>query len=138
MLKKIIAILLISCAIHFNMNAQERATPNPEIRKLKIEFVTDKMSLTQAQSNEFIPLYERYSDELLYQSRAKKALDKKTGDPNVVNERQAIEEKIVSIKGKYKNEFLKIISTQQLAAMYKAESDFRTEVLEQWKQRQGK
>jgi len=135
MQRRLLSILCLTLLLNFSLLAQDRATPDPQIRKLKIEFVTDKMSLTQTQLQNFIPLYNRYSDELLFQRRALKELDKSTNSQYAVEQRQKVEQKIVEIKGRYKNDFLKIISAQQLAAMYKAENEFKTAVLEQYKKR---
>jgi hypothetical protein len=132
---KFFPILFLTTFLTLALFGQDRAAPDPQIRKLKIEFVTDKMSLTQTQLQSFLPVYNKYSDELLFQKKALKELDKNTNSQYVVDQRQKLEQKIVEIKGRYKNDFLKIISAQQLAAMYKAENEFKTAVLEQYKKR---
>jgi hypothetical protein len=132
---KVFSFLLFVFSLGFTLHGQERATPDPEIRKLKIEFVTNQMSLSQAQMQHFLPLFNRYLDELLYQRKAIKALDKNNNSQYVIEQRQKIEEKMVEIKGRYKNDFLKIISAQQLAAMYKGEGEFKAYLLEHLKNR---
>ncbi len=131
----ILLTLLLATGIF--AQAQERATPNPQIRKLKIEYVTGQMSLTQQQLQKFIPLYNRYSDELLVHRRAIKALEKNPSSTYQVEERQKLEQKMVEIKGRYKDDFLKVITAQQLAAMYKAEGEFKNILLDHLK-KQGK
>lgn len=133
MLKKIISLLLLMVTLSFALQAQDRAKPNPQIRKLKIEYVTSQMSLTQNQLQKFLPLYNRYSDELLVHRRAIKALDKNANSSYTVQERQKLEEKMVDIKGRYKDDFLKIITAQQLAALYKAEGEFKNILLDHLK-----
>jgi hypothetical protein len=137
MFNKIISFLLIVLSFNLTALAQDRAKPDPQIRKLKIEFVTSEMSLTQSQLQKFLPLYNRYSDELLVHRRAIKALEKNANSSYTVQERQKLEEKMVEIKGRYKDDFLKIITAQQLAAMYKAEGEFRKILLDHLK-KQGK
>lgn len=129
MFNKIISVLLLMVTLSFALQAQDRAKPDPQIRKLKIEYVTSQMSLTQTQLQKFLPLYNRYSDELLVHRRAIKALEKNANSNYTVEERQKLEEKMVDIKGRYKDDFLKIITAQQLAAMYKAESEFKNILL---------
>ncbi len=120
MLKKITTgTLLLITLLLTTVQAQDRATPDPKIRALKVEFVTGKMSLTQQQTQKFLPLYHRYSDELLFVKRKIKGLKNNANSKYQVEERQKLEEKMVEIKGKYKNDFLKIITAQQLAAMYR-------------------
>jgi hypothetical protein len=130
-------LLLIILPFGFGAKGQERAKPDPQIRKLKIEYVTGQMNLTQQQLQKFLPLYNRYSDELLVHRRAIKALEKNPNSSYQVDERQKLEQKMVEIKGRYKNDFLKIITAQQLATMYKAEGEFKNILLDHLK-RQGK
>jgi len=125
--------LILAVFLTIGVYAQDRATPDPEIRKAKIEFVTGSMSLTQPQMQQFLPLYNRYSDELLFQKRALKDLSKNPDSKYTVDQRQKIEQKMVDIKARYKNDFLKIISSQQLAAMYKAEEEFKLKMIERFK-----
>lgn len=115
----------------------QSAKPDPAIRKLKIEFVTGKMSLTQQQKQRFLPLYNKYSDELLVHRRAIKALEKNPNSSYQVEERQKLEQKMVEIKGRYKDDFLKILTAQQLAAMYQAEGEFKNLLIEYYKKKQG-
>lgn len=137
MLKKIFALFILITSLSFAIHGQERAKPDPEIRKLRISFITDKMSLTQTQMQQFLPIFTRYSDELLYQRRAIKALEKNPDSQYVVEQRQKLEQKMVEIKGRYKNDFLRVISAQQLAAMYKAEGEFKAFLLD-YLQKKGK
>ena len=137
MLKKIFALLVLITSLSFAIHGQDRATPDPEIRKLRISFITDRMSLTQTQMQQFLPIFNNYSDELLFQRRAIKALEKNPDSQYVVKQRQILEQKMVDIKGKYKDNFLRVISAQQLAAMYKAEGEFRTFLLD-YLQKKGK
>ncbi|KAA5536510.1 hypothetical protein F0919_02250 [Taibaiella lutea] len=130
MLKRFFSLILLITAFSFSIHGQEKATPNPEIRKLRIAFITDKMSLTQNQMQQFLPIFTSYSDELLFQKRAIKALENNPNSQYVVEQRQKLEQKMVEIKGRYKDRFLRIISAQQLAAMYKAESEFKQFLIE--------
>lgn len=130
-------LLLLLLSFGPRLQAQERAKPNPQIRKLKIEYVTGQMNLTQQELQKFLPLYNRYSDELLVHRRAIRALEKNPNSSYQIEERQKLEQKMVAIKGRYKNDFLKIITPQQLATMYKAEGEFKSILLEHLK-KQGK
>lgn len=113
--------------------------PNPELQKLKVEMVIDKMQLTSTQSEKFLPLYEQYSLELYNVRRAQRELNKNENidATKKIQERQKLDEKSVLIKGKYNEQFLKIISPQQLASMHEGEADFRKILVERLK-RDGK
>lgn len=136
--KPVLSLLLaFTLFFGFTTGAQERAKPDPQIRKLKIEYVTGQMNLTQQQLQKFLPLYNRYSDELLVHRRAIKALEKNPNSSYQVEERQKLEQKMVEIKGRYKDDFLRIITAQQLATLYKAEGEFKSILLNHLK-KQGK
>lgn len=138
MFNKLVSFLLLfTLTFGFASMAQERAKPDPQIRKLKIEYVTGQMNLTQQQLQKFLPLYNRYSDELLVHRRAIKALEKNPNSSYQIEERQKLEQKMVEIKGRYKDDFLRIITPQQLATMYKAEGEFKNILLNHLK-KQGK
>ena len=121
-------IAALTLVLSFTGFGQSRKK-DEQIRKLKIEFVTQQMSLTQQQAQKFLPLYNRYSDELLVHRFAIKDLEKNPDSKFQVEERQRLEQKMVEIKGTYKNDFLKVITAQQLAAMYKAEREFKKVLL---------
>lgn len=129
---KILSILFL-ISFGFVLHAQDKACPDPVIRKEKVEYISSNMSLTATQLQRFIPLYNKYSDELFNQRKAIKALEKNTNSQYSVEQRQKLEQKTVEIKGKYKDEFLKFISAQQLAAMYKAEGEFKQKMIERFK-----
>lgn len=129
-------VMLWVLALGFTVQAQS-VKPDPQIRALKIEFVTGKMSLTQQQRQKFLPLYNKYSDELLVHRRAIKALEKNPNSSYQVEERQKLEQKMVEIKGRYKDDFLRVLTAQQLASMYQAEGEFKKILLDHLK-KQGK
>jgi|GEM_PF-2027435 len=131
MFQRIFAIFSICCFLGVgSVYAQPK---NPKIRELKIEMVTGKMNLTEAQSQKFLPLYNQYSDELFAVYQAKKALRDNKNSEYVVNEMQQLDQRVVDIKGRYKERFLKIMSAQQLSQMYQAEEEFKKMLIEKLK-----
>lgn len=134
---KVASIFIFIISFSFHSIAQHSSRSDSKIRELKIEIVTEKMSLTQGQLSKFLPLYNRYSDELFHIRREQKKLEK---DVNAdasyqVEKIQQLEEKIVQVKGKYKNEFLKIVTPQQLTSMYQGESEFKQILIERLKKK---
>lgn len=125
MLRKIIILVLFCVAgISISSYAQDKQ-PDPQLRAIKVGLLSERMKLSPQQSEKFWPVYYRYEDEMRQVWRSKKALnDPKNTSKTKVDELQKLEEKKVQIRGKYKNEFLRVISTDQLAAMYQAETEF--------------
>jgi hypothetical protein len=125
--------LIFSCFNSFGQQRQLNRPPDPKIRALKIQVVTKDMNLTPAERNQFLPLYTKYSNELLVVYRQKHALKNNSNSAFVVNERLRLDQEIVSIKTKYKSLFLKIISPQQLEKMYQGEDEFKRLLIERLK-----
>lgn len=130
MSRKILSLLFILLVTTGIIRAQNSKPSHSKIRALHIEYVTGKMNLTPEQTKQFLPLYNKYSDDLLEVYRAKWRLKNNPNSKYVVNERQKLEQKIVNIKGAYKNDFLKIISTNQLSIMYRSEDEFKQMLIE--------
>ncbi len=84
------------------------------VRSLKIAFITDKVKLTADQSADFWPLYNRYQDELHSMRKDSK-----------IDDEVEMAEAVLSIKKRYKAEFLKVLSQQQLTELYRAEREFK-------------
>lgn len=136
LLKNKIQYLLFFCFLScnsfltFGQQRKLNRPPNAKIRALKIQLVTKNMDLTPAQRTQFLPLYTRYSNELLVVYREKHALKRNENSNYVVNERLRLDQQIVSIKTKYQSIFLKVISPKQLEKMYRGEDEFKQLLIE--------
>lgn len=126
-------VLLIFCFMAGGIASAQ--PPNPKIRAIKIEIVSQRMSLSPEQKTKFLPLYEQYSNELLNVYRARKDCMNKPNKLEGINERQKLDQKIVDIKAKYKNDFLRTITPLQLSQMYEAEEEFKAMLIEQLKKK---
>ena len=134
MFQKIFSFFLLLLLVGIgNAQAQKTKPTHSKIRALHIEYVTGKMNMTPEQTKKFLPLYNKYSDDLLEVYRAKWRLRKNPNSTYVIDERQKLEQKIVNIKGAYKNDFLKIISPKQLSIMYQSEDEFKRMLIERLK-----
>lgn len=111
-------------------HAQSKPDYNPKIRELKIKVVTSNMQLSPQQERQFLPLYSRYSDQLLSHYRAKRALRNNPDKTAVIKRREEIEREILNIKIRYKRDFLTIISPYQLEKMYEGEAEFKKLLLD--------
>lgn len=136
----IITIILATCSYSF---AQPRERME-RIHAIKVGFITDKVHLTSDQAAKFWPVYNRYEDEM--RGLRKRFFDKypkEQGSADEEKSRQFIEDNLeyqeakLNISKKYKAEFLKVISAQQLAGLYEAERDFKRMLIQQLKERRG-
>lgn len=103
------------------------------IHAAKMAFLSDKLHLTPAQYSNFAPVYNEYEQEIkatrqLYLGKYK---NNRNNDPDnaaslkYIDDNLDYQQAVIDLKRKYNDHFLRTISPQQLAALYKAEREFR-------------
>ena len=137
-------IILISSVVVYGQ-PEPGGPPMKRIHAAKMAYITDRLHLTQEQSASFIPLYNEYEQELrtIRQSFFKKYKGANGEEQDKMAARQFIEDdldyqqQVITLKRKYNDSFLKVISAQQLADLYTAEREFKQLLMQQLKQRRG-
>ncbi|HRP89429.1 MAG TPA: hypothetical protein PKX92_05275 [Edaphocola sp.] len=111
---------------------QHKGKGNEDIRAIKISLITDMMNLSSNQSSQFWPVYNKYENEMRTIWRARHNLSNERGKSasEIIEERQGLDERELSVKNKYRSEFLKIVNAAQLNQMYQAESKFKQLLLQ--------
>ena len=112
------------------------------IHAIKVAYLTDKLQLTSEQSARFWPVYNRFEDdrrELMFKYRKEKGLTDISDHDAMrsIDEDIAAQEKMLDLRKKYKDEFLKVISPQQLATLIESEKEFKRLLLQQMKDRRA-
>ncbi len=155
------AIMLLSVSLQAQENRKKEGTPRQErrmaqagkvragaraerINAIKVGYITDKLKLNSSQATAFWPVYNEYERELREARRSfRQKYRSGAADENNARARSYIEDNLdlqeatVGIKRKYKDRFLKVISAQQLAALYEAERDFKKQLIRQLRQGRG-
>ena len=114
------------------------------IHATKVAYITDKLRFTPEQSAQFWPLYNKYEKEVHSARRAffEKYKDEHKNDEGAarqyVDDDLDYQQEVLDLKRKYKDDFLKIISTQQLADLYKSEREFKLLLLKELNERRKK
>lgn len=122
-------LILFSCSA---TQAQHRM-PHERIHAAKIAYITDRLQLNYRQSADFVPLYNDYEKEI---RDARFYFFKKymRGEPEDTDENTSLrfvddnldyQERVIAIKRKYNDLFLRIISPKQLSELNKAEREFK-------------
>lgn len=112
------------------------------IHTIKVGYITDRIHLTAQQASRFWPVYDQYEADM--RALRQEIRRKYRGQGQQNDSRQFIEddldaqEQIIATKRKYKDQFLQIISSQQLADLYVAEREFRKLLMQQLKNRGGR
>lgn len=128
----IIVLIVLSCT---TLLAQPKGERFEKIHAIKVAYITDKINLTPEQAERFWPVYNRYGDEMRAVRRAYK--EQQGNAMRSIDEDIEAQEKILNLRKKYKDEFLKVISAQQLSQLYDAEREFKKMLIQQLKQRRG-
>jgi hypothetical protein len=115
------------------------------IHAAKMAYITDRLHLTEEQSMRFIPLYNQYDREI--RNTRQDYFSRSRGQQNYDNDeaaaRQAVDDNlnyqqdVIEIKRRYNDLFLKVISAQQLADLYRSEREFKQILLQRIKQQRS-
>lgn len=145
----IICILFLSLGLSHSANTQPPSEGMKEKAKEKIEalrkaYITDKLALTEEESEAFWPIYETYKNEekALY-SQIKR--NKKRGTDiseeeasSLIDQKLEIESQIIDLKKKYVQKMKAVIPAKKLIRLERVEKRFRTEVMKRMKDRRDK
>ena len=135
-MKQLFFVLFVF-ALSLNVSAQ----PNGNRLKNRVEaqrigFITQRLSLTPEESQQFWPIYNQYTDKVK-QIRNSVKMDKPIDELNDADAEKFIlaqmdkETKELDLRKEYFQKFKTVISVKKIAKLYKAERDFRAEMLKQ-------
>jgi len=148
-------ILLFSAVGYAQMHRPPMRNPGPRtmrparqhamerIHAIKVAYITDRLHFTSEQSAKFWPVYDKYEKDV--QSTRKdyfaKYAQKNPGTADDNTSRQFIDDNldfqqdVLNIRRKYNDEFLKVLSPQQVAQLYKTEREFKELLIQQLKEK---
>jgi hypothetical protein len=124
-------------AFSLNLLAQK----GERLEALKIGFITEKLSLTSDEAKVFWPVYTKFTDDLKkLRQTTKGKLMEEMADISTMTETEA--EKVLTdmlnfkvqeaeLFKKYANEFKKVLPTKKVVLLFKAENEFKRELLKQ-------
>jgi LTXXQ motif family protein/Synaphin protein len=118
------------------------AQPNKQafdrIHAAKMAYIADRIHLTPEQSGGFTATFNYFEEErksIRMEFRQKYGLDKNehanTAVRHLIDEDLDYQQRIIDLKKKYREQFLKIISEQQYAELYSSEKEFNKMLAEQ-------
>ncbi len=123
-MKQTLLILIISFTGFTSITAQDNREQRIEkVQALKVAFITQKLSLTTDEAQRFWPVYNRYEADI-----KQVMMNNKTGGDAIDNE-----EKILNVKKRYKQDFVKIVGEPKTNTLFNAEKEFRGVLMHQLK-----
>ncbi len=111
------------------------------VHAAQIAYVTDRMELTADESEAFVPIYKEYRKEkrTVRHEFCSENKDLRSaggeGAAKYIENDLDYQEKVIGIKRKYNEQFLKVVSPKQLKKMYAAEKEFKAMLIRRVKQR---
>ena len=140
MIKKIMPLLLIA-ALGVGMAAAQPPDrpPREKIEAMKVAFLTDRLDLTVEEAQRFWPVYNQYqSARSELRGKCRKNREGLKGDldnmsdsqvEKMMEDRLAYEQQEVDLRRQYHQEFMQVLPPRKVALLYKAEHDFKLQLL---------
>ncbi|MGE5393680.1 MAG: hypothetical protein ACM3P1_02995 [Candidatus Saccharibacteria bacterium] len=149
-MKKLTIIFLLAL-FSMGVHAQERRGGNPEmfekIKAEKISFFTSKLSLTPAEAQAFWPVYNEYEKKRFDIQREVHRFERMPEDDFAKLSDSEIEkmtndyinsfEKEAQLLKDYNKQFLKILPRKKVLMVYKAENEFRSHLIREFRKGDG-
>ena len=119
-----------------------------EIESMKIAFLTKRLELTPDEAKKFWPVYNQASDEIekmrearMKQHREMREKKDELTDKDyekIVDNEITFRQQELDILKKYSNQYKQLLPMKKVAALYKAEEDFKRELLHRMRDKQKK
>ncbi len=131
----IIILILLSCTSFF---AQPNGSKREKLDALRAEFIAKKVNFTAQESQAFWPLYNEMNDKLEASRKAFRMKYNQKTNYNFDNDKDAeaylnaelqLREKEYEIYKEYYEKFKKILPIKKVAAVRRAEEDFKKEII---------
>ena len=144
----IIFLLIIGATQLIAQKAGGKSGPIREkIRAQRVAFITERLNLSTEEAEKFWPVYNKFTDELEEIKKEQNQARRNANDKLAVLSDQEVEklleddlkaqQKAVDLQRKYHGELKKVISVKKILMLYKAERDFKLELLKKVKNATG-
>jgi len=115
------------------------AQDGEKLREEKVKFLKKKLALTADEEKKFIPLYEKYTDEMQELRKTFKSdVDLAEVDLTFMSDEECqkliddilgFKQKEVDLIKKYTDEFKKVLPVKKVAMIFKAEVEFKKQLV---------
>ena len=120
--------LILSLALTIPASAQKK---NDKIESIRAAFITQKLDLTPEESQKFWPVYNSYREEfkLLAIKRNQQRKAALRGQSTTPVDDLKIDSEMLSLKKRYRQEFLKVLPRKKATLVYPAEREFTQQLI---------
>lgn len=141
----LIAITMFACSTAPAQAAGKKLNQEQALMlfNAKMKMMQEKLALTDEQTEQLIPVYKNYLQELdaVFKSRKYPRRYKPTSAEdacNVMTERLDVNASVIQLQKKYIREFAKILNADQVMKIYRVEGQIQHEIRKEKRRRAGK
>lgn len=142
-MKKLLNIFWVLMLLGIAAQAQNKEALE-KIESARIALITERLELSPEQAEKFWPIYREYSDKRREAKRelmeARRGIDTENmtdeQGKNLMELNLRVKERMLSLEKEYNQKMLDVISSSQIAALRRAETDFNRMLLKRIQQRQ--
>jgi hypothetical protein len=132
-----------------SLSAQPVKTRSEYLESFRIGFISNRLQLTPEEAQKFWPVYNKFSadmDKLRIDLRsllkedivsANEKISEKDAE-GILNEMISLKYKEAELTKKYAGEFKKVLPASKVILLYKAENDFKIELLRRLKEKRDR
>lgn len=140
MAKQLILILLAALPFFNRLPAQNDGALAQRIEAMKAAFITERLSLTPEESQQFWPLYNQYQKE---EQQLRKRYQPDKAILNMSNQEASAhlnrllerEQKLLDLKAQYLKRFQEVLPARKVALLPRVEEEFKRELLKRMQER---
>ena len=135
-MKKIAIIFLSMTFTIAAFSQQMRDKIEEKVKIQRIAFITQRLTLTETEAQQFWPIFNEFTDKI-QQIRKQPKLEKPFDEQSDADVEKLIaaqfdrDSREIDLKKEYFVKLKKVISVKKIAKLYKAEKDFRGELVKQ-------
>ncbi len=139
-MKKLVGILGLIAITSISLIAQPEGR-GEQLEAIRAAYITQQMSLTPEEAQQFWPIHNQMNEELTaIRNQQKEIFESHRGDRRFENVSETellaemqrlmeLEQQMLTIRKKYHEKFLEVLSPQKVAMLYRAEEEFKRELL---------
>ena len=115
---------MMFCLLTSALSQERNPRDGGRLEAYKIAYLTNKLKLSSEEAQKFWPIYNKYINEIRQTKIQNRQIDEID-----------LEEKIVNIRKRYKNEFTHALPGERVNQFFKVDKEFNTSVMKELQER---
>jgi len=142
----LLALTLFITSIVLGQNNKGKKPSKEKVKAMKVGYITEKLNLTTEEAQRFWPIYNEFDAKMDENRKSLRKIHKKdvTLDEmtdadagKMVDTHMALRQSELDIQKEYHAKFKTVLSIKKVAKLYKAEQDFKRDLLKKIKNHKG-